>query len=123
MTYNILSGQMWPSLGFRGFWPWKSWKPAQRNPKEPKRSPKKSTQIENHRGPSVETTTTHYTSFLLTEKRIQSINDCLLNAEKSIMFQEFVEKHEGICDVVLFFGLFLWKICLNNRFKSSGELF
>ena len=22
-----------------------------------------------------------------------------------------------------YFGLFLWKICLNNRFKSSWELF
>ena len=26
---------MWPKLDFRGFWPWKSWKPVQRRPKEP----------------------------------------------------------------------------------------
>ena len=30
---------------------------------------------------------------------------------------------EKICDVLLLYGLFMWKTYLNNRFKSSRELF
>ena len=60
---------------------------------------------------------------------VQSNTPAILQQQALIYYRTRTTEHNltffvvSLCIFGRFLGVFLWKICLNNRFKSPGELF